>query len=104
MFKTWPLYGTNYEALLYVPCAGIAQSVQPLATGWTVRESNPGGGARFSSPDQTGPGAHPASHTIGTGSLQGVKRPGRGVDPPPSSAGVKERVELYIYSPSGPSG
>jgi len=29
---------------------------------------------------------------------------GRGVNhPPPSSADVKERVELYIYSPSGPS-
>jgi hypothetical protein len=29
---------------------------------------------------------------------------GRGVDhPPPSSAEVKERVELYLYSPSGPS-
>ena len=27
-----------------------------------------------------------------------VKRPGRGVDhPPPSSAEIKERVELYIY-------
>ena len=25
-------------------CAGIAQSVQRLATGWTVRGSNPGGG------------------------------------------------------------
>jgi hypothetical protein len=34
----------------------------------------------------------------------GVKRPGRGVDhPPSSSARVKERVELYLYSPSGPS-
>jgi hypothetical protein len=34
----------------------------------------------------------------------GVKRPGRGVDhPPSSSARVKERVELYFYSPSGPS-
>jgi len=34
----------------------------------------------------------------------GVKRPGRGVDhPPPSSAEVKERVELYICFPSGPS-
>jgi len=30
--------------------------------------------------------------------------PGRGVDhPPPSSAEVKERVELYIYSTYGPS-
>jgi len=29
----------------------------------------------------------------------GVKWPGRGVDhPPPSSAEVKERVELYLYS------
>jgi hypothetical protein len=37
-------------------------------------------------------------------SFPGVKRPGRGVDhPPPSSAEVKERVELYLYAPSGPS-
>jgi hypothetical protein len=29
-------------------------------------------------------------------------RKGRGTDhPPPSSAEVKERVELYLYSPSG---
>jgi hypothetical protein len=34
----------------------------------------------------------------------GVKRPGRGIEHnPPSSAEVKERVELYPYSPSGPS-
>jgi hypothetical protein len=34
----------------------------------------------------------------------GVKRSGRGVDnSPPSSAGVKERVELYFYSPLGTS-
>jgi hypothetical protein len=34
----------------------------------------------------------------------GVKRPERGVDnPPPSSTEVKERVKLYLYSPSGPS-
>jgi len=33
-----------------------------------------------------------------------VKRPGRGVDhPPPPSADIKERVELYLHSPSGPS-
>jgi hypothetical protein len=53
-------------------------------------------GAGFSAPVQTGRGAHPASFTMGTGSLSGVKWPGRGVDhPPPSSAEVKERVELY---------
>ena len=34
------------------------------------------------------------------GSFPGVKRPGRNVDhPPPSSAEVKERVELYICPP-----
>jgi hypothetical protein len=38
--------------------------------------------ARFSAPIQTGPGAHPASYTMGTGSFLGVKRLGRGVDHP----------------------
>jgi hypothetical protein len=38
---------------------------QRLAMGWTVRGSNSGEG-RFSSPVQTGPGAHPASCTVGT--------------------------------------
>ena len=61
-------------------------------------------GSKFSAPVQTGPGTHPASCTMGTGSLPGVKRPGRGVDHPlPSSSEVKERVELYLYFPSGPS-
>ena len=32
-------------------------------------------------------------------SFWGVKRPGRGVHYPPPSAEVKERVELYLYSP-----
>ena len=73
-----------------------------LATGWTVRGSNPGGGGGFSAPVQTGPGAQPASYTMDTASIPGVKRPGRGADhTPPSSAEVKERVELFIYSPLG---
>ena len=38
-------------------------------------------GARFSAPVQTGPGAHPASCTMGTGSLPEVKRPERGAGP-----------------------
>jgi len=37
-------------------------------------------------------------------SFPGVKRPGRGVDHSPlTRAEVKERVQLYLYSPSGPS-
>jgi len=54
-----------------------------------------GGWTRFSTPTQTHPGAHPASYTMGTGYFLGVTQPGRGTDhPPPSSAEVKERVEL----------
>jgi hypothetical protein len=49
--------------------------------------------ARFSAHVQTGSGAQPASYTMGSGSLPGVNRPGRGVDhPSPSSADVKERA------------
>jgi hypothetical protein len=47
-------------------------------------------GARFFAHIQTSPGDHPASCTMGIGSLLGVKRPGRGADhPPPPSAEVE---------------
>jgi hypothetical protein len=73
-----------------------------VATGYTVRGSNPGGG-EFSAPFHTCPGAHSASYTMGPGSFPGVKWSGRGFNhPPPSSAEVKEGVDLYFYSPSGP--
>jgi hypothetical protein len=61
-------------------------------------------GARFSAPVQNGPGAHPAFYTMGTGYIPWIKRPGRGVNHPPTcSAEVKERVGLYLYSLSGTS-
>jgi hypothetical protein len=57
-------------------------------------------GARFSALVQTGPGAHPASCTMGTGSFPGIKRPGRDADPSPLLVRrSKNRVELYLYSP-----
>jgi hypothetical protein len=60
-------------------------------------------GVRCSTPIQTDPGANPASCTMGTGSFSVVKPMGHGVDHPPlSSAEVKERVKLYLYSLSGP--
>jgi hypothetical protein len=61
--------------------------------------------AKFSARVQTGPGAHPGTYAMGNGSVSsGAKRPGRGVDHPhASSAEVKERVELFLYSTSGPS-
>ena len=60
---------------------------------------------KFSAPVHTGPGAHPFSITVGTGSFfLGIKWPGRYVNHPhPSSAEVKERVEPYLYSLSGSS-
>jgi hypothetical protein len=82
-FLTWPCifwYRSRYSVLLR---AGRSGDQIPV-------------GAKFSAPVQTGPGAYPASCTMGTGSFPGVKRPGRGVDhPPSSSAKVKERVQLY---------
>jgi hypothetical protein len=58
-------------------------------------------GARFSAPVQTGPGSHPASFTMGTGSFSGVES-GRGVTltlQPLLVLRSKNIVELYLYSP-----
>ena len=60
-------------------------------------------GARFSAPALGGSVDHPTSDTMGNGSFPGVERPERGVDRSlPSSAEVKERVDLYLYSTYGP--
>ena len=82
--------------------AGMAQSVQELAASWTVRRSNSGRCEIFHTrPDR--PYGSPSlpfnEHKV---PFQAVKLPGRGVDyPPPSCAEVKERVELFLYSPLG---
>ena len=55
--------------------------------------------ARFSAPVQTGPGAHPISYTMGTESLSGVKRPGRGVDHPPHLAPRLKKEYSYTSTP-----
>jgi hypothetical protein len=60
---------------------------------------------RFYDPVHTGTRAHPASYTMGTGSFPGVKRPRPVVkNPLTSNTEVKERVELYLYSPLCPYG
>jgi hypothetical protein len=76
---------------LYFKVRGPGSSVG-VATGYGL--DGPGiesrWGARFFAHVQTGPGAHPASCTMGTVSFPGVKRPGRGADhPPPHSAEVQ---------------
>ena len=58
-------------------------------------------GTIFSAPVHTGPGAHPASCTMGIGSFPG-EGSGRGVTLTPYPFLVsksKNRVELYLYSP-----
>jgi hypothetical protein len=61
-------------------------------------------GSRYFAPVQTGPGAHPDSYAVGNVSFPWIKRPRRDVDhPTPSTAEDKERVDLHLYSPSGPS-
>jgi hypothetical protein len=71
--------------------------------GWMVWGSNPSGGKIF----HTHSGWHwgsPGLYILGTGAFLGAKRPVRGTDCPlPSNAQVKEGVELYLYSLSGPS-
>jgi hypothetical protein len=53
---------------------------------------------------QNGSGAHPASSIMGTRAISLGVKPAREADhSPPSSAEVKEWVELYIHSPSTPS-
>jgi hypothetical protein len=62
-------------------------------------------GAIFSAPVQTGLGAHPASCAMGTGSFPRVES-GGGVTlthHPLLVPRSKIRVELYLYSPYGPS-
>jgi hypothetical protein len=83
----------------------VAQSLQRLATGWTVWESNPGGGEIFRTcPDR--PWGPPSLLYNGYRDIPGGKeRPGRDADPsPPSSAIGHARVEVYLYSSYGPYG
>jgi hypothetical protein len=76
-----------------------------LATGWTVRGWNPGGGEIFRTcPDR--PWGPPSLLYNGYRVFPGGKeRSGNDAEPsPPSSAVGHERVELYHFSPYGPYG
>jgi hypothetical protein len=79
-------------------------SYHRLATGWTVRGSNPGGGEICRTcPDR--PWGPPSLLYNGTGSFAGVKSgQGAALTPHPLLVRGYERVELYLYSPYGPYG
>jgi len=59
--------------------------------------------ARFSAPVQTGPGAYPASFTMGTVLFPEVKCTGRGVNHPPHTASRLLEEWSYSSTPSGHS-
>jgi hypothetical protein len=68
-----------------------------------VLGSNPGGGKIFCTHSDQPWGPPSLLYNVYQVSVLGVKQPGCGIDhSTPSSANVKERVELYLYSPSGP--
>jgi len=90
---------------MYCTVGGVAQSVSRLATDWTVRGSNPGGGEIFRT-CLNRLWAPPSLLYNGYRVFPGGKeRPGRDADPSPASSTLDhERVELYIYSPYRPYG
>ena len=72
-----------------------------------LRADGPGIESRWGRHFRTRPelpwGPHSLLYNVYRISFPGVKRPGRGVHhPPPSSTEVKERVELYVYTPCWP--
>jgi len=72
--------------------------------GWKVRGSNTVGGEIFHTCPEQPSGPTSLLCDEYRVPFSGVKRPGPGVDHPPSfSAEVKERLELYVYSYSGSS-
>jgi hypothetical protein len=80
---------------------GIAQSVCRLATGWTVRGSNPGGGEIFRIRPHR-PFDSPSLLCNGYLVSPGGKATRMWHWPPtPSTAEVKEKVEIYLCSQVG---
>jgi hypothetical protein len=84
-----------------IPCVGRNSSVG-IATRYGMDVS--GIESRWGRDFGTPPGARLVSYKTGTVSFLGVERPRRVVNRPPTSSDeVKGRVELCLYSPSGPS-
>jgi hypothetical protein len=75
-----------------------------MATGWMFRESNPGGGEIFRiRPNRPWDPPSLVSNAYRF-RFPGVKRPGCGIKhPPQSNAEVKDKVDLYLCSPSRPT-
>jgi hypothetical protein len=98
----WPTRALN-EAFMSIRLFAVGLG-SVIATGWRVRKSNLGGGRYFPHLSRLflEPTQLPIQWVLNP--FPEGKRPGRGVKHlPPSSAEVKERVDLYICIPSGTS-
>jgi hypothetical protein len=97
-----PSYYNKHHIVPTAWWAGIEHSVYSLVTGWKVSGSNPDGGEIFHTCPERPLRPRSLLYNGYQVSMPGVKRPGCGGNRPlPYSAEVKERVELYLYSPSG---
>jgi hypothetical protein len=82
--------------------AGIAYSVERLATGWTASGSNPGGSEIFRTRPDLPWGPRSLLYNGYRVSFVGVKRPGRGVNHPPYLAPTLKKMLSYSsISPVG---
>jgi hypothetical protein len=108
--KLWVPQNMQHTAILVSICIFgrheffcIVQSVQQLNTSWTVQKSNPGADEIFHTHPDWPCGPPSLLYNRDSVSFLGIKWPRLGVDHPPlTSINVKERVELYPYSPYGP--
>jgi hypothetical protein len=83
---------------------GTRQQSVELTTGGTIRGLIPGWSYIFRTLLYRARGPPSLLYDGYRVSFRGVRRPGRAVNhPPPSSAEVKDRIELYLYFFSGPS-
>jgi len=96
------LYTLYVQSVQQISLKNRSQYCDSLRAGRSVDRISVG--AKFSAPVKTGSGNNPASYTMGTGSLSGVKRPERDVTHSPHLLSLwtfvawsRVNFNLYIY-------
>jgi len=91
----------NFYVINFRPDTSVGTATRYVLDGPSIKSRGRDGDKIFRTRPDRSCGAYPASNTMCAGTFPGLKRPGRGVDHPyPSSATVKETVELYSVSHS----